>query len=66
MSDQVSTYGGPRSLLGCRTFVTLKFLSYRIMQPPGGSSNLFGEAEDGGEEEAKAPAAKKPDRWEIS
>ena len=35
------------------------------MQPPGGSSNLFGEDEDGGEEEAKAPAAKKPDRWEV-
>ena len=43
-----------------------KFWCCRIMQPPGGSSNLFGEDEAGGEEEAKTPAAKKPDRGKIS
>ena len=36
------------------------------MQPPGGSSNLFGEDEAGGEEEAKIPVAKEPDRCKKS
>ena len=35
----------------------------RIMQPPGGSSNLFGESEDTAEEETKTPV-KRPDRWD--
>ena len=33
------------------------------MQPPGGSSNLFGESEDTAEEETKTPV-KRPDRWD--
>merc|ERR1712083_445907 len=37
----------------------------RIMQPPGGSSNLFGESEDMAEEETKTPV-KRPDRMKSS
>ena len=38
----------------------------RIMQPPGGSSNIFGEAEEAAAEEEAKAVAKKPNRWEIS